>query len=348
MKNSLMRTASLIMKHPSMLSARLRKLTGTMPRLDTVYVECAGVCNLDCHFCYSRHTSEHLGLMSRETFFRVARELFPYAYSVNFVGYGEPLLNPHLGVMLRTVKSYGREAHLTTNGTLLSMEKIRELIAAEIDSIAVSLDGATAAVHDANRGTGNFERTCRNLEALRHIKEETGSLKPLLYIDSILTRSNRAEIGLILERASSLGASCVNLGHLQVNIRQDDQESLLGEGSSLKDDFSTWREKAHVLGVRLRLPEEVATSTGKGCFWDPGHRLAVTWDGKVRPCCFLIHPNRWYAGGEEKAVEPPLLGDLPGRSFPSIWRNNEYRRFRDAVARTDWPQACEPCPLRAR
>jgi MoaA/NifB/PqqE/SkfB family radical SAM enzyme len=331
-----------------MASAWVRKMIGGLPSLDTVYVECAGICNLDCRFCFSRTAEDPLGLMKRETFAAVARSLFPYAYAVNFVGYGEPLLNRHLPWMIRTARSYGRETHLTTNGILMDEEKICALIAAGADSIAVSLDGASAPVHDANRGAGSFATTTRNMDILRKVKDKMGLARPALTVDTILTRSNRGEIGALLEVARALDARGVNLAHLQVCDEADAGESLLDEKAGIAEEYRAWREKARVLGMRLRLPDEFGDCTGRGCFWDPGRRLAVAWNGEVRPCCSLLHPNRWHRGGKRLAVAPPSLGNLTKRSFPAIWRGEEYARFREAVARGRWPEACSPCLLRGQ
>ncbi|MDD5555706.1 MAG: radical SAM protein [bacterium] len=344
----LLAAAARAVRRPGLIPALLAKRAGLAPALDAAYIECAGTCNLDCRFCFSRHTDEPLGIMTAETFARVARRLFPYAYSVNFVGYGEPLLNPRLPRMIRTAKSYGREAHLTTNGVLMDEGRICALIAAGTDSIAVSLDGADAAVHDANRGAGSFRRTVRNMDILRKVMRRRRLERPLLHIDVILTRSNRAQIPALIRLARDLGASCVNLAHLQACGEGEAAESLAAEGRGLETDFGDWRAAAAALGVRLRLPEEFANCDATGCFWDPGRRLAVTWDGAVRPCCFLFHPNRWRSGEGETIVAPPPLGDLRRMSLPSIWRSAAYRGFREAVARREWPAACVPCPLRPR
>jgi MoaA/NifB/PqqE/SkfB family radical SAM enzyme len=331
-----------------MASAWWQKRMRGMPAIEDVYLESAGVCDVGCRFCFSRHSPEPLGLMSRETFLAVSRKLFPYVYTVNFVGYGEPLLNDLLPWMIRVVKSYAREAHLTTNGLSLDEGRICQLIASGVDSVAVSLDGVTEKVHDTNRGRGAFSKTVRNACILKKVKEKMRLEKPLLVIDTILTKANRNEIAGLIELAHRLGAGVVNCAHLQANEEEAAALSMQRQEGFLARDYEAWQSRARSLGVRLRLPVEFGGSDGSGCFWDPRKRLAVAWDGEVRPCCFLLHSNYWYRDGRMLFAEAPRFGNLKEKSFKSIWWGEEYRRFRESVSTgTEWPSPCEPCILRS-
>lgn len=341
------RYVNLTVKHPEMLWAWWRKRVGGMETIEILYLECAGLCNIDCRFCFSRHTPEHLGLMSRETFSAVARQLFPYSYAVNFVGYGEPLINDALPWMIRVAKSYDREIHMTTNGILLDEGRICELIGAGVDSIAVSLDGAIAETHDENRGKGTYGKTVRNLEILGKVKEKMGLTRPLLIIDTLLTRVNSEEIPELLRLAHRMDAAAVNLAHLQACSEAEAGMSL--EGETLEMEYREWKRVAKSLGIGLRLPDEFGNFSGEGCFWEPNRRIAVSWDGEVRPCCFLLHSNKWYKNGRIFYADAPRFGNIREESFVSIWRSEPYARFREQVAEgKDWPAPCKPCLLRSR
>lgn len=338
----------LAMRHPEMIYGWWKKRVGAARSLETIYIECSGRCNLACRFCFLGCTPEPLGLMERETFSAVARRLFPFAYAVNFVGYGEPLLNELLPWMIGVARSYGREAHLTTNGILLSEEKICELIAAGVDSIAVSLDGATAETHDANRGPGSYRKTVRNMEILKRVKKKMRLEKPSLAIDTLLTTTNRREIPDLLSLARRVGAVVVNLAHVQACSEDEAAMSLEGRDATLESDYRAWREEANRLGIKVRLPCEFSGEGGEGCFWDPERRLAVSWDGEIRPCCFLFHSNRWYYRGMMIDVEAPRFGNIRRVPFLRIWQCEPYRRFREKVARGEpLPPVCAPCLLRS-
>jgi radical SAM protein with 4Fe4S-binding SPASM domain len=54
--------------------------------------------------------------------------------------------------------------------------------------------------------------------------------------------------------------------------------------------------------------------------WRLWHATVITWDGMVVPCCF------------DKDAQHKL-GDLKGKSFSEIWKNDSYVEFRKMVLR---------------
>ncbi len=83
---------------------------------------------------------------------------------------GEPFAHPEMVEILESALRYG-PATVLTNGTLLRPERVERLArAAELSPYSlefrVSIDGFTAAAHDALRGEGSFERTMAGLDRL--------------------------------------------------------------------------------------------------------------------------------------------------------------------------------------
>jgi radical SAM protein with 4Fe4S-binding SPASM domain len=70
---------------------------------------------------------------------------------------------------VRYSKSLGLSTELFSNGVLMSNNNaiVAAIAAAGVDEVQISLDGASAAVHDAIRGQGMFNRTARALCMLR-------------------------------------------------------------------------------------------------------------------------------------------------------------------------------------
>ncbi len=52
--------------------------------------------------------------------------------------------------------------------------------------------------------------------------------------------------------------------------------------------------------------------------WRMWHSAVITWDGKVVPCCF-----------DKDAAHQ--LGNLQNQSFASIWKSEEYNKFRNQL-----------------
>jgi MoaA/NifB/PqqE/SkfB family radical SAM enzyme len=65
---------------------------------------------------------------------------------------GEPLLYPGLLPVLGRARDLGIHTLLCTNGSLLNSAYIRELQAAGLETLIISIDGPAAEVHDAHRG----------------------------------------------------------------------------------------------------------------------------------------------------------------------------------------------------
>ena len=111
-----------------------------------IYVEPTSRCNLNCRTCMRNAWDEALGEMSRATFARVldGARLCPAPLTIFFGEFGEPLFHPGIVEMVREAKATGAavQVELITNGMLLTADRARALIAAGLDRLWVSLDGA--------------------------------------------------------------------------------------------------------------------------------------------------------------------------------------------------------------
>ena len=85
---------------------------------------------------------------------------------VGFTG-GEPTVRPDLDRLVRAAADGGASTILFTSGRGLDAALLARLRAAGLWSVCVSLDGDTAAVHDAGRGAGSFVLALEALRAAR-------------------------------------------------------------------------------------------------------------------------------------------------------------------------------------
>lgn len=128
---------------------------------------------------------------------------------VGFTG-GEPLIRRDIFELLAYTKKLGMISHLNTNGSLVNDQVAEQIFAAKVDSVNVSLDGASAATHDTIRGVeGAFElavNAVRRIAAARRSKK--GAL-PRLKTVTVLQETNIEEVKEIITLAVSLGVDCV-------------------------------------------------------------------------------------------------------------------------------------------
>ncbi|MEV7346173.1 radical SAM protein [Streptomyces sp. NPDC093544] len=122
-------------------------------------------CPLRCIHCYSesgRRPSRQLG---HEDMVRVAEALISLKPRVVALGGGEPLLVKGIFEIADQLSRAGIKTSLYTGGWTMQPWMTERL--AEFDEVLVSLDGATAAVHDRIRGRpGSFDHALRALELL--------------------------------------------------------------------------------------------------------------------------------------------------------------------------------------
>jgi MoaA/NifB/PqqE/SkfB family radical SAM enzyme len=76
---------------------------------------------------------------------------------------GEPLLHPALFEFLDRSRELGLKTIICTNGSLLNPERIRALADVGLDTLIISLDAASAELHDRHRGLPGLTRHLQGL-----------------------------------------------------------------------------------------------------------------------------------------------------------------------------------------
>lgn len=152
-----------------------------LEHLDALWLQVAGTdCNLRCRHCFVscgpgdvRH-----GMLSRAEVAARVSEALPLGVREFYFTGGEPFLHPGLLAILGDTLTHG-PCTVLTNGTLMTRSRVAALAdlargARYSLEIRVSLDGLTAAAHDALRGPGAFLRALDGLRAL-----DAGGLLPI-------------------------------------------------------------------------------------------------------------------------------------------------------------------------
>jgi len=158
-------------------------------------------CNLSCEHCFAAALKQP-GRRRMEVgdYARVAAQAMRLgAVSFSFQG-GEPLLFPRLREVIAACRPRRNVVSVTTNGTLLSPERVSELKDWGVDILTVSLDSAIPEEHDRFRGrAGTFEAALagidRALAAGLHV-----TLGSVVTHDSLHSEGMRKLIELAIQR----------------------------------------------------------------------------------------------------------------------------------------------------
>jgi radical SAM protein with 4Fe4S-binding SPASM domain len=319
-----------------------------LPR--TLQVEVTGACNLRCAMCLVRYRDpldRHEASLGFERFKAVVDSL-PELETVTLQGLGEPLMAPDLFCMLEYGAVRGLRMGFNTNATLLTRATAERLVAAGLDWLHVSIDGATAATYESIREGSRFAKVERNVRGLVDVMRARRAERPSLSLVFVAMRRNLAELPDVVRLAADWGIPVLRVQNLSHSfsdtdpagayreIREFAEAEALWQSPSAADTaiFDRAREVAAALGVALRLPELDADpprpTSGPGCDW-PWRSAYLRQDGRVQPCCMLM--------GGDRAI----LGDVAEASFPVIWRGEAYEAFRAALGTDNPPDVCRGC-----
>lgn len=117
-----------------------------------IFVDPASACNFNCTFCPTGHqdliSGRFNGLMKLDLFKKIVDDLAEFNDRIQVLRLykdGEPFLNKRLPDMVRYAKDSGHVWFIdtTTNGSLLTPDRLGPVLEAGIDRINVSVDGMT-------------------------------------------------------------------------------------------------------------------------------------------------------------------------------------------------------------
>jgi SynChlorMet cassette radical SAM/SPASM protein ScmF len=182
-------------------------------RLYGIYFYLTEGCNLRCRHCWLSAKYQAGGreyaYLPVDTFDAIIREAKPLGLrSVKLTG-GEPLLNPGIRDMLRTVRDEGMSLSVETNGVLCTREIAADIASCRGHHVSVSLDGVDAGTHEWVRGIpGCFDRAIEGIKNL-----VAAGVRPQIIMT--IMRKNMGQMDDMTRLAGSLGAGSVKFNLLQ-------------------------------------------------------------------------------------------------------------------------------------
>ena len=162
-------------------------------------------CNFRCRICgYWKEPHSAREELSVRQFERGARNLARCgSLLVNLAG-GEPMLRRDLAGVVAALARW-HFPFLTTNGWQVPPDRARELWAAGLRGVSISVDYADAARHDAQRGVrGAFREAVRAVEVFRDTRT---TCHQRVNVMAVLTADNQDDLEGVVALAQRLGAN---------------------------------------------------------------------------------------------------------------------------------------------
>lgn len=271
-------------------------------------VEPTNFCNLKCPLCPSGNgeMSRPRGKMDFAAYTRLIDQVGDRLFLLMLWNQGEPFINPCFTEMVRYARQRRIPTLTSTNGHFIRTEaQARELVAAGLDEIIVSLDGVDQETYEKYRVGGSIEKVFTGVRLLVQAKKDLGKTTPLINLQFIVFKHNEADLDQAAVLARQLGVDKFLVKTAQV-YTQDEASRFLPEQAALR----RYEEDRPGLVVKGQ--------PARGCkvLW---YSSMVNWDGRVAPCCF------------DKDIDHELGQAFEGMPFAGIWRGRAYMEFRQRL-----------------
>lgn len=315
-------------------------------------------CNLGCEMC-PRFSSDDAHLdMPMATYQRIC-EGMQHAHTVDYTGWGEPLLHRGIYDMVRMAKGRGCATTMTSNGTALSEANSRRLIDAGLDRLTVSIDGLSPQTYDAIRIGASLVKVESHLRRLARLIAESGSSLEL-GIAFTIQEVNAHEVSSSADWTASVGARVLHLKQLNVPSNAEDwQRGLLkyrlqpvqrngNRLAAVEDAIQAALDRASELGLKSHLHSQLPLTPEmqpRYCLAAPLDTVYFSFEGRVAPCCHFGHHVSRYFEGRFYPPSALFFGDIRSSSFEEIWKSPPFATFRRGFEASDYPAQCRTCYL---
>ena len=332
-------------------------------RLAKLYVEPTNRCNLDCRTCMRHGWEEDLGFMEFRLFEKIMADLrsFPEKPDIFLGGFGEPLGHPRIADMVALAKQSGSVVELISNGILLAEGMADRLVAAGLDRLWVSIDGASPVSYADVRLGDHLPQIIANLEQLCEKRRLNPAKKPELGISFVAMKRNIADLSAVLDLARRLGATYFSLSNVEPYTAAMTKEILYArtlfevlpaEGiemprldPEIKNDEAL-KKLANLFPPRQSSAFLFAGRTGL-CPFLQRRSASVRWDGQVGPCLPLLNAHTVCLNGHSRIWEEFHFGSLASRDLVAIWNDPAYLDFRRRLDEFSFApcSTCNSCDL---
>ena len=280
-----------------------------------VIIDVTELCNLSCTHCphpafkasghYAGRTLDPA--LSEKAIGEVASSGRGIVQQVRYASDGEPLLYPGIFAMVAdATRRSGTAVSLTTNGTLLTPERVERLLETGIDFVDISIDAFSPETYARIRVRGDLSVTRANVERLI-ARARASASRTRVVVSYIEQPGNRHETAAFERFWTDAGADAVLVRRLH---------SAAGA----------------VIPVADLMRREAVSQARRPCVY-PWERVVLTPRGTLAFC-----PADWTRGS--------TMVDYRETTIARLWRSEQYAALRRAHVTSDFSAHgfCGQCP----
>ncbi len=134
------------------------------PPFRQVEIQLTFECNLRCIHCSAANFSPPENMLTLSDYKNIAEQCRQHKVPmVSFTG-GEPLIDTRLEDIISLFDTKSTLMSCTTNGTLFTEERAKNLKSLGLDSVVISLDGPDPETNDPIRGKGTYKKVMESIK----------------------------------------------------------------------------------------------------------------------------------------------------------------------------------------
>ena len=330
----------------------LLKLHRPVTHLAKVYIEPTVSCNLDCITCFRNAWDEPNGRMSDETFeaiFEGLKAMDPIP-DVYFGGIGEPLFHPRTIQWIARIKSLGAKVEMITNATMLNEKIARKLIDSGLDTLWVSIDGASPETYSDVRLGAEFDHVIANLRRFNQMRKGGHFPKPELGIAFVAMKRNINDLPKVIKLGQGLRAKHFSVSNIQPATHEMQEDQLYTRSlrniaymnadstptlSLPKMDFTETTKDALFEAFNSGCNVNFAGNNWGGasdvCNFVESGTMSVNWHGDVAPCWPLMHTHDTFLHRKPHRNHKHIIANVSQRPLQDIWLDPHYIAYRERL-----------------
>lgn len=210
-------------------------------------------CNLTCKHCYATSADKDFpGELNTEKVYKVMDDLKSYGVPVLILSGGEPLMRPDIFEISHRAKEMGFYVGLSTNGTLIDENNIRDIVDVGYNYVGISIDGMRETHDRFRRKQGSFDEAMNGIRLCHEAGIKVG-------LRFTLTQDNKQDFPALLQLMDDENIDKFYLSHLNYagrgnkNRRDDLHHKMTREAMDIlfetcRKDVEAGRKREFVTG----------------------------------------------------------------------------------------------------
>lgn len=298
-----------------------------MPRM--IDLEVSRICNLNCPACMRRADSSLAQVYKDKPYrsledFREVYEQIPTIGTLNFMGDGEPLMNPEIHDIIHYAALHDIYTVVTTNATLLTEKIINQWEKDKVYKIHTSID-AVGKLYEEVRVGAVWDKTYEILKLIGHSKIP-------LCINVVLTKKTIGGMLDMVKLCKQVGAREITF-LMPICTYGDDREIKPDDNPTNREMFEATHRLCNQLDIKWIFPLELNPTFRRFPF--PFIRPQISIEGDLYACCYSLGRGRVWFEGYSYEVPNYNMGNMWKEGFDKVWHNEGYKEIRRIYKETE-------------